>query len=47
MEARKFGPDTEPDAGPDYFWMYSKEARVNYFPHVPEPYKTWEETFSY
>lgn len=44
---RKFGPDTRPDGPPDFFWMYSKDARVEYFPHIPEPYETWAETFSY
>jgi len=44
---RTFPEGTEPDDEPTYFWMYSTEARVDYYPYIPEPYKTFSETFSY
>ncbi|MFJ3800043.1 MarR family winged helix-turn-helix transcriptional regulator [Streptomyces sp. NPDC090088] len=45
--ARVFPEGTEPDGEPQYSWMYSTEARVEYFPLLPEHYRTFAETHSY
>lgn len=45
--ARVFPEGTEPDGEPQHSWMYSTEARVEYSPLIPEPYRTFAETHSY
>jgi len=42
-----FTEDTKPDGPPDYYWQYSTTRRVNYYPPIPVPYRTFDETFSY
>nr|WP_277349467.1 MarR family winged helix-turn-helix transcriptional regulator [Streptomyces sp. S3(2020)] len=45
--ARLFPEGTEPDGEPGHSWMYSTETRMEYFPLLPEPYRTFTETHSY
>lgn len=47
INSRVFPEGTEPDGPPAFFWMYSKEARMVYYPEIPEPFSTFSETFSY
>lgn len=44
---RTFPSGTEADEEPHYFWQYRRDRRIQYYPYIPEPYKTWEDTFSY
>ena len=39
--------DIRPTSRPHYWWQYSKDRAVVYNPRVPEPYSTFNETFSY
>lgn len=36
-----------PDKPPTYWWNYSIDKSIEYIPRAPEPYYTWEDTFSY
>ena len=44
-----FTEDRHPDAEPDHEWMYSTDRLIEYadYNRTPEPYATWDETFSY
>lgn len=42
-----FTEETKPDGPTSYFWQYSRDRAVNYYPYIPEPYTTFSETFSY
>ena len=44
---RVFPEGIEPDEGPHYFWMYDTSRPVNYYPFIPEPYETWDDSLSY
>lgn len=45
--AYRFTEDCKPTRKPAYVWEYSQNSQVTYYPKAPEPYKTWEDTFSY
>ena len=44
-----FDDTSRPDSRPTHYWMYTAKARVENgeYNSIPEPYKTWSETFSY
>lgn len=44
-----FDDTNRPDSPPRSYWMYTAKARVENkeYNRPPEPYKTWNETFSY
>lgn len=44
-----FDDTNRPDGPPPNYWMYTAKARVENkaYNRVPEPYRTWSETFSY